>query len=154
MRFRSDPMAHLYPATKELQRKLGSRFLQSHLLDNITEEVIDDEINYLSPEDIYMGLITRNLLKKKVSDGYLSLAQKDKFIKATLAFYRESLRYVLRKMDVDSSFWEMAQWIDFQNRKQAKWSHVMYFVEKYKGILQFDDYEVDRLFEEFNDFIK
>ena len=36
--FRSDPMAHkVFAVIKQLQRKLGSRFL-----DNLTEDVIDD----------------------------------------------------------------------------------------------------------------
>ena len=55
-------------------------------------------------------------------------------------------------MDVDSSFWEMAQWTDFQSRQDANWSHVEYFVEKYKQILQYDDYKMEKLFEEFIDF--
>ena len=55
-------------------------------------------------------------------------------------------------MNVDSSFWERTQWIDFDSHQNAKWSHVEYFVEKYKGILQYDDYEMDKLFEEFIDF--
>ena len=55
-------------------------------------------------------------------------------------------------MDVDSSFWEIAQWIGFQSRQDAKWSQVEYFVEKYKGIFQYDDYKMEKLFEEFIDF--
>ena len=54
-------------------------------------------------------------------------------------------------MDVDSSFWEMAQWTDFQSRQDANWSHVEYFVEKYKRIFQYDDYKMEKLFEEFID---
>ena len=46
----------------------------------------------------------------------------------------------------------MAKWIDFQPRQDAKWSHVEYFVEKYKRILQYDDYKMEKLFEKFNDF--
>ena len=66
-RFRSDPIAHkVFAVTKQLQRKLGSHFLQTHLLDNLTEDVIDDENNYLSSEDIFLGFVTRNLLGKKV----------------------------------------------------------------------------------------
>ena len=45
---------------------------------------------------------------KVVSKYILSVGQHDKFIKAAIAFYRESLRYALLKMNVDSSFWEMA----------------------------------------------
>ena len=55
-------------------------------------------------------------------------------------------------MDVDSSFWEIAEWIGFQAGQDAKWSQVEYFVEKYKGIFQYDDYEMEKLFEEFIDF--
>ena len=146
-------MAHnVFAVIKQLQRKLRSRFLQTRLLDNLTEDVIDDENNYLPSEDIFLGLVTRNLWRKKVEDGDLALGQHDKFIKAAIAFYRESLRYTLLKMNVDSSFWEMAQWIDFDSHQNAKWYHVEYFVEKYKVILQYDDYEMDKLFEEFIDF--
>ena len=55
-------------------------------------------------------------------------------------------------MDIDSSFWKMAKWIDFQPRQDAEWSHVEYFVEKYKRLLQYGDYEMQKLFEKFNDF--
>ena len=125
--------------TKQLQRKLGSCFLQTRLLHNVTEDVIDDENNYLLSEDIFFGLVTHNLLRKKVEDGDLSVGQHDKFIKATIAFLRESLWYTLLKMNVDSSFWESAQWIDFDSCQNAKWSHIEYFLEKYKVILQYDD---------------
>ena len=60
--------------------------------------------------------MTRNLLRKKVEDGDLSAGQHDRFMKATLAFYRESLRHTLLKMNVGSSFWESAQWIDSDSR--------------------------------------
>ena len=46
----------------------------------------------------------------------------------------------------------MAKWIDFQPRQDAEWSHVEYFVEKYKRLLQYGDYEMQKLFEKFNDF--
>ena len=72
--------------TKHLQRKLGSRFLKTYLLDNLTEDFIDDENNNLSSEDIYLGLVTHNLLRKKVEDGHLSEGQCDKIIDAAIAF--------------------------------------------------------------------
>ena len=51
----------VFAMTKQLQRELGSRFLQTRLPDNLTEDVIDDENNYLPSEDIFLGLVTRNL---------------------------------------------------------------------------------------------
>ena len=86
-------MVHkVFAMTKYLQRKLGSRFLKTHLLDNLTENVINDENNYLPSEDVFLGLVTRNLLRKKVEDGDLSVVQWDKFFEAVIAIYRESTR--------------------------------------------------------------
>ena len=114
-------MAHkVFAVTKHLQRKLGSHFLQTRLLDNLTENVMDDENNYLLSEDIFLGLVTRNFLRKKVEDGDLSVGQHDKFIKATIAFYSESLRYTLLKLNVHFIFWESAQWIDFDSCQNTK----------------------------------
>ena len=65
----------VFAMTKYLQRKLGSCFLKTHLLDNLTEDVTNDENNYLPSEDVFLGLVTRNLLRKKVEDGDLSVGQ-------------------------------------------------------------------------------
>ena len=65
----------VFAMTKYLQSKLGSRFLKTHLLDNLTEDVTNDENNYLPSEDVFLGLATRNLLRKKVEDGDLSVGQ-------------------------------------------------------------------------------
>ena len=46
----------------------------------------------------------------------------------------------------------MAQSIDFQSCQNLKWSHVEYFVEKCEEILQYNDYEMENLFEECIDF--
>ena len=50
-------MVHkVFAMTKYLQRKLGSRFLNSHLLDNLMEDVTDSANDYLPSEDIFHGL--------------------------------------------------------------------------------------------------
>ena len=67
------------------------------MCSSFTEDVIDVENNHLPSEDIFLGLVTRNLLKTKVEDGDLSVRQYDKFIKAAIAFYKESLRYTIKK---------------------------------------------------------
>ena len=113
------------------------------MLDNFPEDIINDENNYLPSVGIFLGLVKRNLLRKEVENGDLSEGQRDKFIEAGIALCRESLWYTLLKMDVDCNFWEMVQWIDFQSHQDTKWSHVEYLVEKYKRILQYDDYEME-----------
>ena len=104
--FRSDPMVHKnFAMTIHLQRKLGSRFRKTDLLDNLTEDVVHDENSYLPSADILLGLVTRNLLRKKVEDGDPSEGQRDKIIKAGVAFYRKSLQYTLPKIDTHFSSW-------------------------------------------------
>ena len=72
-------MVHkVFSMAKHLQSKLGSRFLKTHLLENLTEDVIDDENSYLPSEDIFLGLVTRNLLQKKLK---MVICQKDSVIR-------------------------------------------------------------------------
>ena len=46
----------------------------------------------------------------------------------------------------------MAKWIDFGNREDVNWSVIEYFIFRYSGILQFDDYEIEKVYDEFVDF--
>ena len=46
----------------------------------------------------------------------------------------------------------MAKWIDFGNREDVNWSVIEYFISRYCGILQFDDYEIEKVYDEFVDF--
>ena len=122
--FRSGSMAHkVFAATKQLQRNLGSCFLQINLLDNLTEDVDDDENNYLPSEDIFLGLVTCNLLRKKAEDGDLSVGQHDKFIKATIAFYRESLWYTLLKIMLTPVSGTAMDWFQFlpEGQMVSRW---------------------------------
>ena len=46
----------------------------------------------------------------------------------------------------DDSFWKHAQWIDYFERKNARWSDVEYFIKRYTNSLQFDNYEIEHLY--------
>ena len=151
--FRSDPLAHkVFGATKSLIKKIGIRFLKPELVDDITDEALDDETKYVHQADIFLGFSTKNLLKKKFNDGDIPQMQYDKFMNAVVAFFRESLRYILLKMDMTETFWQHAKWIDFFDRQNARWSDVEYFTNRFTAVLQFDDQEIERLFEEFIEF--
>ena len=73
-------------------------------------------------------------------------------LEAAIAFYRESLRYVLDKMDISCSFWQQAVWIGIFNKGSAKWSHVKYFLNTLSNVLLNDDEKIDRSYEEFTDY--
>ena len=59
-------------------------------------------------------------------------------LKAAIVFSRGNLRHVLNKMDMVSSFWRQAIWVDFFNRNNVKWSRVEYFLSSFSDGLQYD----------------
>ena len=59
---------------------------------------------------------------------------------------------MLNKIAFNEDFWFHAIWINFFNRKVAKWSDVNYFVERYHKLLNMDEKKYDQLFDEFQDF--
>ena len=140
--------------TRELTGKLAMRFMipDSFRGKDITVEIIDDSDNYLPLDEVFIGFTTKQMLKKLFNDGDIDKLQHDNVLRASVAFYRESLRYVLTKMDMNNTFWLHAVWVDFFRRDQAKWSDIEYFIERFGGILQYDEYEIERMYEEFVDY--
>ena len=55
-------------------------------------------------------------------------------------------------MDVTDTFWSHSVWVDFFSRETAKWTDIEYFISRFEGILQFNNQEIDRLYEEFVDY--
>ena len=153
---RSDPLAHLvYPMTKSLIEKIGKGFLKLDVVQNITIETLEDEENYLPLSEVHIGLKPITILADLLEgiDGEpISKTQHEKFLKACQGFYKSSLGYAMKKMDVNNEFWEHAMWINFFDRKEAKWSDVTYFVTKYKQLLNFTESEFMLLYEEFFDY--
>ena len=105
----------MHPATESLKRKLATRLLVDPT--NITEETIEDEGNYLPFSEMNIGLSTLSLLKKLLNEGDINQADYNKVFQAARAFYKSSLKYILKKM-TPQDFWINAVWIDFFERKK------------------------------------
>ena len=139
---------------KELIRKIASCFLKTscyHGEGIIDEYIIDDADNYLPLDEVFIGFSTRRKLNK-LFKGDIDQTQYNTVPKAAIALYRESLRYVLDKMDMSCCFQRQAVWIDFFNKGNAKWSYVEYFFNTFSNVLANDDEKIDRLYEEFTDY--
>ena len=133
---RGDPLAHkVFSMTKELIRKIAPRFLQTSCYHG--EDITDEDIQRLN---------------KLFKEGDTDQTQYNTVPEAKIAFYRESLRYVLDKMDMSCYFWGQAVWTDFFNKDSANWSHVEYFLNTFINVLPNDDEKMDRLYEEFTDY--
>ena len=91
------------------------------LLNNITVDLTDDLENFLPLEEIIVGFTTKNLLKKIFNDGDIDKLQHN-VLKAAHVFYKESLGYLIKKMDMTDMFWSDVFWVDFFSRETAKWT--------------------------------
>ena len=103
-------------------------------------------------EEIFVSFTTKNLFKKLFNDSKIDKLQYNNTLEAAYAFYKESLRYVIKKMDITDTFWKHAVWMDFFGSETAKWTDIKYFISRFEGILQFDNQEIDILYEEFVDY--
>ena len=73
-------------------------------VNDITVDLLDDPENYLPLEEIFVGFTTKNLLKKLFNDGEIDKLQYDNVLEAARALYKESLRCVIKKMDMTDAF--------------------------------------------------
>ena len=96
---RSDPLAHrVYTATLHLVKKVASRFIKADFLrDQITADLLQNGDNYLPLSEVFIGLATKAKLNKLLN---ISQCQWKKCIEGCVGFYCESLKYVLKSMNL------------------------------------------------------
>ena len=138
--------------TQSLIKKIASCFLKREVLSNVTVKNVQDESNYVPLKDMHVGFNTMLLLRRLFNEGDIDQAQSDKFLLSAQSFYKESLLYVLNKMDSKHDFWIHDVWINFFNRENAHWDDVNYFVERYESILNFDEYSYELLYDQFHEY--
>ena len=136
---------------KELARKLATRFLKAELLDDVFLDTLENEENFHLLSETNIGLSAKMKLVD-LYEGSITNEDKMKGFEAAQAFYKSSLEYVLKKISFNEDFWIHEIWINFFNRKEAKWADVNYFAERYHKLLNMDGKKYDKLFDEFQDF--
>ena len=99
----------VYPKTKELIRIIASCFFKTSYHDEniIDEDITDDTDNCLPLDEVFICFSTRQKLRDIDEKHYNTVSE------PAVAFYRESLRYVLDRMNMSCSFWRQAVLIDF-----------------------------------------
>ena len=91
---RNDPLPHkVLLMTKSFARKIARRFiLREKLQSYITINLIENEDNYVSLKDVFLGLMTKSKLNDLLENGDLSEVQYEKFIVVDIEFYKVCLR--------------------------------------------------------------
>ena len=97
-----------FPMTKCFARKKARRLiLRDKLQSDITINLIENEDNYVSLKDVFLGFMTKGKLNDLLENGDISGVQYEKFIVGAIEFYKV-LNYVLKKMSVEALFWKHA----------------------------------------------
>ena len=150
---RNDPLPHeVLSMTKSLACKIAGRFiLRDKLQSDITINLIENEDNYVSLKDVFLGLMTKSKLHDLLENGDLSEVQYGKFIVVAIEFYKVSLKYILEKMNVEALFWKHAVWDDFEERANANWSDCEFFALKF-AVLGFHEEKLELLYEQFHEY--
>ena len=110
---------------------------------------LDMMLKHMFKNKIFLfGFSTRYLLTKYFNDGTISESYHKKFITAVFAFYRQSSRYIFKKCIVTM--------IHFGNMHNGliilKYSDVECFIKWCANSWQFDNYEIEHLYEQFVEF--
>ena len=110
------------------------------------------ESNYNPLKDIQVGFNTTLLLRHLFNEADVDQAQSDKFLLNVQCFYKESISYILNKMNSKHDFWIHSVWINVFNRENAHWADVNYFIEKYKSIFNSHEHWCELLYDQFHEY--
>ena len=105
--------------TRSLVKQIASPFMKRKAISNVTVENVQDESNYVPLKDMHVGFNIMLLLRLLLNEDDVDQVQSDKFLLGTQSFYKESLLYILNKMDSKHNFWIHPVWINFFNRESA-----------------------------------
>ena len=114
--------------------------------------MIENEDNYVSLKDVFLGLITKSKLNDLLENGYISEVQYEKIIVRATEFYKVSLKYVLEKINVEALFWKYAVWFDFEERANANWADCEIFALRFDNVLGLDEEKLELLYEQFQEY--
>ena len=88
----------------------------------------------------FSSVLQQKLTQNLLNDGEIDKLQYNNILEAARAFHKESLRYVIKKINM-TDIWSHAVWVDFFSRETAKQTNIEYFILRFEGILQFDNQE-------------
>ena len=72
---------------------------------------------------------------------------------AAQAYFKAAISYILKKFPLTDELLKHAKWIDIQNRSDAEWQSVEFFLLKFNSVLNVDtNTKMNTLFDEFCDF--
>ncbi|KAJ4932550.1 hypothetical protein JOQ06_010968, partial [Pogonophryne albipinna] len=142
----------LHGQVRAFIRKLMSKFLKPAAFRTTSLESVDlqDQENQLPDTQLGIGLTTKSTLIRLHEAGEIPSGDVTKFNKTARGFLLRSTEYTLKKLPLNDPLLPHAEFVDFSQRQNSHVDDVLYFVQRYKHLLPFEDpREQDRISDEF-----
>lgn len=138
-----------------LLRKLLSKFILARVIRDsveLTEIDYTDRANQVDDSQLFIGLITRSEIQKKLDGGDISPRNVAKFFAAVRSFYSASVAYILKWLPWKEPVVKDSKFVDFFMKNECDFSMVTTYVQRYPALVAADNEQLDKLNEEFVDY--
>ena len=150
---RDPPQIYILHCQMQNLKKLLSKFIKSQSQrESLCEFSLTDPENQLDSSKLFIGLVTRSLIHKKLEEGDNSNSDVINFYSSVIAFYASAVSYVFKWFPLNESLIKDSQFVDFNKKEECDFSMVCTFIERYPKLFPFTDMELDKVCEEFLDY--
>ena len=135
-----------------LLKKLLSKFDKPTVIlmhEELGKVPFEQPENRLDISRVFIGLVTRSQINKKLDEGDITDRDVKKFYSSVFA---TAVSYVLKWFPFHESVIRDSQFVDFTNKEKFDFSMVCTFIERYPKLLKFSVRELDKVSEEFLDY--
>ena len=104
----------------------------------------------MDTEDIYLGVLTKNMLKTFLDQDDVSQKQCKEFYDAAHCYFKSGLECIPKQFPLDDPLICNAVWDNVLDRVNTKWKHAQYFYGLFPNLIS--DISADDLYKEFTDY--
>ena len=93
--------------------------------------VINNIVSSTPDESLFIGLLTKSVIRKRLDEGDITLQNVTKFYASVRAFHEKALEYALDKLPLKDDLLRSGQFVNIVSRESASFPQVEYFIERY-----------------------
>ena len=155
---REDSLIYLLNSQmNQFMNKLASKFVKPEVIQQLKESdqsfaALDTSLqNQRDDIDLFIGMLTKQKLRKLLNEGDISQHEVDRFYDAVREFYDSAFDYCRKWLPLNSSFLKACQIVDFENRLKHPFDVVTELIGLFPNLYsKFEDVKLlDKLEEEF-----
>ena len=98
---------------------------------NAIDADFHSHVNQLPDSNIFVGFITRQILRQLFNNGDIAESEVTKFYTAVRRFYTTATEYVKKTYPIKDDVLSHAKFINFEKREECDFDSVEYFVHRF-----------------------